>query len=117
VTPTASGSALATRPFLLLCLTMFLGCSSHWVLMPIIPLYVQDLGGSTFTAGLVLLAFAIPSFTIRQLLGNIADRWSAAGALADWIGLRGMYLGCVAITFLGFIVLTSTWRSMPSPQP
>jgi MFS family permease len=114
VIPTASGAALATRPFLLLCLTMFLGCSSHWVLMPTIPLYVQDLGGSAFTAGLVLLAFAIPSFTMRPLLGNIADRWSAAGVLAVGLAFLAagsllLFVAMLTMLFVGIIVRGVGW--------
>jgi MFS family permease len=112
--PTASGSALATRPFLLLCLTMFLGCSSQWVLMPTIPLYVHDLGGSAFTAGLVLLAFAIPSFTIRPLLGNVADRWSAAGVLAIGLALLAtgsllLFVPLLTMLFVGIVVRGVGW--------
>jgi len=74
--------SLATRPFVLLCLAMFLGYANQWVLTPIIPLYVTDLGGSAFVAGLALLAFAVPSFTVRPFVGHISDKWSAAGVLA-----------------------------------
>jgi MFS family permease len=112
--PAASGSALAARPFLLLCLTMFLGCSSQWVLMPTIPLYVHDLGGSTFTAGLVLLAFAIPSFTIRPLLGNVADRWSAAGVLIIGLALLAtgsllLFVPLLTMLFAGMVVRGVGW--------
>ena len=95
MTTTVSRPVVAKRPFLVLCLAMFLGCSSHWVLTPTIPLYVHNLGGSAFTAGLVLLAFAVPSFTIRPLLGSIADRWSAAGVLA--IGLALLATGTLLL--------------------
>lgn len=73
---------LATRPFVLLCLAVFLGYANQWMLTPIIPLYVRDLGGSAFVAGLVILAFAVPSVTIRPFVGRLADRWDAAGVLA-----------------------------------
>src|SRR6185503_3907391 len=106
---TAPGSTLAARPFLLLCLTMFLGCASHWVLTPIIPLYVHDLGGSAFIAGLVLFAFAVPSFTLRPLLGTIADRWSAAGVLAAGLvlltaGTLLLFVSLLTMLFVGTIV-------------
>ena len=52
------GATLATKPFILLCLAMTLGYANQWVLTPVIPLYVHDLGGSSFVAGLVLLAFS-----------------------------------------------------------
>ena len=56
---------LATKSFLLLCVAMFLGYANQWVLTPVIPLYVQDLGGSASMAGAVLLAMAVPSVAVR----------------------------------------------------
>lgn len=61
---------------------MFLGYANQWVMTPIIPLYVQYLGGSPFVAGLALLAFSVPSFVVRPFVGVVADRWSAVGVLA-----------------------------------
>jgi MFS family permease len=63
---------------------------------PILPLYVQDLGGSALMAGLALLAFSAPSFTVRPIVGHIADKWSALGVLA--IGL--VLLAAGALMFL-----------------
>lgn len=79
--------SLVTQPFVLLCGAMFLGYANQWVLTPIIPLYVEDLGGSAFVAGLALLAFSVPSFTVRPLVGHLADRWSAAGVLLAGLAL------------------------------
>ena len=39
-----------------------------------------------------------------------------AGALADLAGLRGMYVGSIAITLLGFAMLAAAWRSLPRPE-
>src|SRR4051794_13952205 len=96
---------------------MFLGYANQWVLTPIIPLYVQDLGGSTFLAGLVLLAFAIPSFTIRPFVGHVADRWSAAGVLA--IGLALLASGTllclfasIAMLFVGNVIRGIAWAGV-----
>ena len=114
MTSRASAAALATRPFLLLCLTMFLGCSSHWALTPIIPLYVHDLGGSAFTAGIVLLAFAVASFTIRPFVGTVSDRWRAAGVLAVGLALLAagsalLFVPLLAMLFAGMIVRGVGW--------
>ncbi|HEV7801035.1 MAG TPA: MFS transporter [Burkholderiales bacterium] len=112
-----SEASLATKPFLLLSISMFLGYASQWVLTPVIPLYVADLGGSTFIAGLALLAFAIPSFVFRPLVGRIADRWSAAGVLAVGLGLLAAgTLVCVvpllAMMFVGMIVRGLGWAGV-----
>lgn len=98
---------------------MFLGCASHWVITPIIPLYVNDLGGSAFTAGLVLLAFAVPSFTIRPLMGTLADRWSAAGVLAVGLALLAagsalLFVPLLAMLFVGIVVRGVGWSGFNS---
>ena len=112
-----SASSLVARPFLLLCLAMFLGYANQWLLTPIIPLYVQDLGGSAFLAGLVLLTFSIPSFGVRPLVGRIADRWSAAGVLA--IGLVLLAAGTLlflvpllALLFVGSFMRGLGWAGV-----
>jgi MFS family permease len=87
--------SLFTRPFLLLCLAMFLGYANQWVFMPTIPLYVDALGGSAFLAGLAILAFSVPSFTSRPFVGRVADRWNAGGVLA--IGLLLLAAGSLLL--------------------
>jgi MFS family permease len=109
--------SLFTRPFVLLCLAMFLGYANQWVVMPVIPLYVADMGGSAFLAGLALLAFSVPSFTVRPFVGRLADRWNAAGVLA--VGLVLLALGsCIllvpllAMVFIGNIVRGLGWAGL-----
>src|SRR5688572_19723621 len=109
--------SLATKPFLLLCLAMFLGYANQWMLTPVIPLYVQDMGGSASVAGLVLLAFAVPSFTIRPLVGRVCDQWNAAGVLA--IGLVLLATGTLvclvpvfALLFIGNVIRGLGWAGI-----
>jgi MFS family permease len=52
------------------------------MLVVIIPLYVVHLGGSALLAGVVLLTFSLPSFSLRPFIGLWADRWSAVGVLS-----------------------------------
>lgn len=77
----ASQKPVWTQTFAMLCLTVFLAYAYMAMLTPTIPLYVKDLGGSTFVAGLVLLSFSVPSFLLRPLVGYWADAWSVFGVL------------------------------------
>lgn len=111
------GSTLATKPFILLCLAMTLGYANQWVLTPVIPLYVHALGGSSFVAGLALLAFSVPSFIARPFVGRIADKWSAAGVLG--IGLVALAAGTLlllvpvlAMMFVGNAVRGLGWAGL-----
>jgi MFS family permease len=113
----APPAVLVTRPFILLCSAMFLGYANQWVITPAIPLYVDDLGGSAFVAGLALLAFSVPSFAIRPFVGRLADRWSAAGVLA--IGLVLLAAGSVlflvpllAMVFIANVIRGVGWAGL-----
>lgn len=74
-TPAKTTTPLFTRAFILLCGLMFFGYANHWIISPILPLYVNDLGGSAFVAGLALLAFSAPSVVFRPYVGQLADRF------------------------------------------
>src|SRR5689334_24158243 len=109
---TPDDKPLANRSFIVLCIAMFLGYANQWVLTPVIPLYVADLGGSAFVAGLVLLAFAVPSFTVRPFVGNIADRWSAAGVLAIGLALLATGSLLLLVPFLTMMFVGSVVRGL-----
>ena len=110
-------SSLATQPFVLLCVAMFLGYANQWLLTPIIPLYVEDLGGSAFVAGLALLAFSVPSFTVRPFVGHLADKWSAAGVLLVGLALLAtgtllFLLPFLVALFIGNFVRGVAWAGL-----
>ncbi|MDB5927094.1 MAG: hypothetical protein JWN13_6030 [Betaproteobacteria bacterium] len=91
---------------------MFLGYANQWVLTPIIPLYVQDLGGSAFIAGLALLAFAVPSFTFRPFVGHVADKWNAAGVLAIGLALLAAGTALILIPLLTMLFVGNVVRGL-----
>jgi MFS family permease len=71
-----------TRAYTLLCSAVFLSQAQYSILIVVIPLYVDHLGHSAFLAGLVLLAFSLPSFSLRPFIGYWADSWSTVGVLS-----------------------------------
>lgn len=109
--------SLFSRPFVLLCIAMFLGYANQWVVTPIIPLYIDSHGGSAFVAGLALLAFAVPSVAVRPYAGRLSDRWNAAGVLA--LGIILMALGSALLllpllwmVFIGNVVRGLGWAGL-----
>jgi MFS family permease len=104
--------SLFTRPFVLLCLAMFLGYANQWIFMPAIPLYVDSLGGSAFVAGLALLAFSVPSFTVRPFVGRVADRWNAAGVLAIGLALLAAGSLVLLVPFLAMVFVAGVVRGL-----
>ena len=70
-----------TKTFILLCAAQLLGYAQHFMLAPVLPLYVTQLGGSPVVVGIVLACFAVTSVIVRPLVGHWADRWSEAGVM------------------------------------
>jgi MFS family permease len=86
-----------SRTFILLCASQLLGYAQHFMLAPVLPLYITQLGGSPVVVGIVLACFAITSVAVRPLVGHWADRWSEAGVM-----ILGLVFQALAI-FLCFI--------------
>jgi MFS family permease len=81
---------LWTSTFALLCAAQALGFAHNGLLTPALPLYLNALGSTEFTIGLVLAAFSLTSFLVRPFLGRLADAWSVSGVLR----LGALLLGC-----------------------
>jgi MFS family permease len=65
---------LTSRNFVAVCLATFLYFGSFYLLMPILPQYVEYLGGSPGQIGLVMGAFSLAAVLVRPHLGRLADR-------------------------------------------
>jgi MFS family permease len=109
---TPADAPLATPAFVLLCCAMFLGYANHWMLMPVIPLYVDAHGGSASFAGLVLLAFSVPSIVVRPFVGRLADRWNAAAVLT--VGILLLVVGSIGLLlpYLSMVFLANVLRGL-----
>ena len=106
------GASLWTPAFILLCVTVLLGYAHQSLLTPLVPLYVTDQGGSAFFAGLVLLAFSVPSFLVRPFFGYLADSWTAAGVLALGLGLLAFGGLLYATPFLAMLFVAGVVRGL-----
>jgi MFS family permease len=69
----------------------------------------MDLSDTT-SRGRAMATYSI-SYQLGAGIGAII-----AGALADLVGLRGMYFGSAAITVCGLIILAFVWRQLPKPS-
>src|SRR5262245_29171004 len=64
-----------SKTFYLLCLVQVLGYGQHFMLIPVLPLYVQHLGGSSLAVGIVLAMFGVAGIFARPILGRLSDRY------------------------------------------
>jgi MFS family permease len=108
----AEKAPLITRSYILLCAAMFLGYANQWIVTPTIPLYVDDMGGSAFVAGLALMAFSLPSFTARPFVGRLADRWNAGGVLAVGLVLLALGSSLFLIPLLAMVFVAGFVRGL-----
>ncbi len=65
---------LFTRSFVLICLATLFFYSSFYLLLPVMPLYVADLGGTSTQIGLLIGLFAFASMLVKSPSGWIIDR-------------------------------------------
>lgn len=105
-------ASIWTRAFALLCLAQFLGYAQHFMLAPVLPLYVTDLGGSAFVVGLVLASFAVTSVVIRPLVGHWADRWSETGVLISGLLFQGASVFLCLIPMIEAVMLANALRGL-----
>ncbi len=90
------------RNLLLLFSTGLLFWTSLTSLLPTLPLYIEDLGGTTTQVGLVMGSFAIGLLGSRTWLGYLAD--SHSRKLVVRLGML-----VVAIAPVGYFLIQSVW--------
>jgi MFS family permease len=96
----------------LLCSAQFLGYAQHALLTPVLPLFVTHLGGSAFTVGLVLAAFAVTSVLVRPVVGHWADRWNEAGVMISGLVFQGGSIFICFVPFVGTAMLANGLRGI-----
>ena len=64
---------LSSRNFLFVCIANFLYFGSFYLLLPTLPQYVVQLGGSASQIGIVMGAFTLASVLVRPSLAKLAD--------------------------------------------
>jgi len=93
------------RNLQILFVTGLLFWSSLASLLPTLPLYIGDLGGTPQQIGIVMGSFAIGLLLMRPWLAQLADQRSRKIVLL-------IALGAVAIAPLGYLVVKSLWLLM-----
>ncbi|MEW6662523.1 MAG: MFS transporter [Bacillota bacterium] len=91
---------LWTRDFILICLTNFLLFTSFQFLMPVLPLYLQNLGAEKAVIGFINGIFTVAAVSVRPWVGRGLDK----------NGRRSFLLG--GLLFFSLTVLTYRWSSL-----
>ena len=93
-----------TRTFILLCAAQLLGYAQHFMLAPVLPLFLTQLGAAPFVIGIVLACFAVTSVIVRPLVGHWADRSSEAGVMISGLLFQA---ASIFLCFIPFIPATA----------
>ena len=103
-TPAGPGDRLVTVRFAIITLSALCYFISFAMLLPTLPLYVEEvLGGSSLQVGIVVGAFGVSAAVIRPFLGRLGDKY----------GRRILLVGGAIMT--GFSVfLYPVWLSIPA---
>lgn len=95
-------------------ITVFLDLTGLGIVVPSLPIYVQNLTNSAFTVGLVFAVYALFGFLVSPLLGSLSDRYGRRPILL--ISLLGTSIGwfIFSIGSLPFIILGRTINGITS---
>jgi MFS transporter, DHA1 family, tetracycline resistance protein len=85
---------IASRVTTFVFLTVFLDLIGFGVIIPLMPLYVESMGGSASTVGVILSLFALTQLIATPILGRLSDRIGRRPVIL--ISLAGNALSMVA---------------------
>ncbi|MDF2789149.1 MAG: transporter, partial [Neobacillus sp.] len=125
--PNSVGSSLWTKDFILTSLSnLFLFFSFH-LLTPILPIYIVEMGGDKFAAGMVVGIFTISALVIRPFAGGALDMFDRKKVLYlglfifiltvisyEWMYIVSFILFARMIQGIGWGVATTTYATMVS---
>jgi MFS family permease len=92
---------LWTRDFAALCLLNFLSFSGFWMLPPLLPVYIHDLGAPEYLLGWIAGITSLATIVARPLAGLAVECYGRRGVLT--IGLIGMVATSVSFAFIPLI--------------
>jgi DHA1 family tetracycline resistance protein-like MFS transporter len=84
-----------TKEYITIFLIMITEVMGFSLILPYLPLYVQELGASPLTIGLILTSFSICQFISAPIMGRLSDHY----------GRKPMMIFSQFSTFLGFVIL------------
>ncbi len=83
--------SLASRNFVAVCVATFLYFGSFYLIMPILPQYVEYLGGTPGQIGLVMGVFSLAAVLVRPHLGRLADRRGRKRFMLGGVGCFALF--------------------------
>lgn len=98
---------MRNKPLLVLFVTIFLDLLGFGIVIPILPIYADELGASGTMIGLITASFAIMQFIFAPFWGGLSDRF----------GRRPILLASIALMGFSYLLLSqaeSIWMLLAS---
>src|SRR5687768_15469744 len=92
--PSTHAKRTASRVMAIVFVTAFLDLIGFGIIIPLLPLYVQSMGGSAQTVGFILASFSFTQLVATPLLGRLSDSIGRRPVIL--ISLAGNALSMVA---------------------
>ncbi|MEQ8705316.1 MAG: MFS transporter [Phaeodactylibacter sp.] len=102
------GKCMKQSPLLVLFVTIFIDLLGFGLIIPILPIYANELGASGTVIGLVAASFSFMQFLVAPFWGNLSDRKGRRPILLISIFITG--LGYLIFAHAGSLILLFTAR-------
>jgi MFS family permease len=99
---------ILTSRFLILWLVGFSSYASVYLLVPVLPLYLQERGATTAVIGVLLGLMSLAALFTRPFSGWLSDGWGRRPLIA--LGLLGLLVFPVGVLFISSLILFALLR-------
>ena len=65
---------MRNKPLLVLFITIFIDLLGFGIIIPILPLYAEELGAASWLIGLIAASFSMMQFLFAPFWGNLSDK-------------------------------------------
>src|SRR3712207_5366531 len=89
-------------PLFVIFVTVFIDLVGFGIVIPILPYYVEQMGGTPFVLGLILTSYSVMQLIFSPVLGRLSDRHGRRPVL--FVSLVGTGVGFIIMGFA-----TSLW--------
>ncbi len=90
----------ARSPLVVLFLTVFIDLMGFGIVIPLLPIYAEQMNATPFTAGVLIAVYSLMQLVFAPLWGRISDD----------IGRRPVLLMCLAGSAMSYLLLAAAWR-------
>jgi DHA1 family tetracycline resistance protein-like MFS transporter len=93
-------AAPGRSPLVVLFLTVFIDLMGFGIVIPLLPIYAEQMNASPFAAGALIAVYSLMQLVFAPLWGRLSDH----------MGRRPVLLVCLAASSMSYLLLAAAWR-------